>query len=334
MARKNPVQHRLNSVGMNPAFRLRRMTAGCFAALLVMSLCTSGCVSQNPETIRISGAWALYPMMVKWVEEYNKVYPEVRIDVSAGGAGKGMADVLGGLVDIGMVSREIYPEEVGKGAFAIAVVKDAVIPIINEKNPYLEDILSKGIKKETFYDLYITGKIQTWGEVLGKPELTDKVQVYTRSDACGAAQTWALYLGYNQEDLKGVGVYGDPGITEAVGKDSLGIGYANLNFAYDATTGGPSPGVRAAPIDIDGSGSIDEGESFYATKFDIIEAIINNVYPSPPARDLYVVTKGKPTGAVKDFLIWILTDGQKYVSETGYISLGEKLEGELKRLEE
>jgi len=61
-------------------------------------------------TIRVSGAWALYPMMVKWGEEYRKVHPKVRVDISAGGAGKGVVDALAGLVNVGMVSREITLE--------------------------------------------------------------------------------------------------------------------------------------------------------------------------------------------------------------------------------
>lgn len=78
-------------------------------------------------TITVSGAWALYPMMVRWGEEFQKLHPDVKFDISAGGAGKGMADALSGAVDIGMVSRTIYPEEVEKGAFWVAVTKDAVL---------------------------------------------------------------------------------------------------------------------------------------------------------------------------------------------------------------
>jgi phosphate transport system substrate-binding protein len=92
--------------------------------------------------------------------------------------------------------------------------------------------------------------------------------------------------------------------------------------------------VTAIPIDLDGNGRIDEDEDFYETKSQVIDAIAQGVYPSPPARDLYLVTKGTPTGLARDFLIWILTDGQQYVAETGYISLGEKIEAELKKLEE
>ena len=61
--------------------------------------------------IAISGAFALYPMMTRWAEEFHKVHPGVEFDISAGGAGKGMADALAGAVDIGMVSRSVTKDE-------------------------------------------------------------------------------------------------------------------------------------------------------------------------------------------------------------------------------
>jgi len=72
---------------------------------------------------------------VRWAEEYRKIRPEVQIDVSAGGAGKGMTDALAGAADIGMVSREVNVAEKEKGAWWVAVVKDAVIPTMNAENP-------------------------------------------------------------------------------------------------------------------------------------------------------------------------------------------------------
>ena len=66
--------------------------------------------------LSLSGAFALYPLAVEWADEFKKNNPDVRVDVSAGGAGKGMTDVLAGMVDFGMVSREVYPPEIEKGA--------------------------------------------------------------------------------------------------------------------------------------------------------------------------------------------------------------------------
>ena len=160
------------------------------------------------------------------------------------------------------------------------------------------------------------------------------LDVYTRSDACGAADTWAKYLGnYSQEDLKGTGVYGDPGLAEAVKKDRLSIGYTNLNYAYDMTTDKQISGLRVIPIDLNENGQIDADEDFYANKTLLTGAIATGRYPSPPARDENLVTKGEFRGIAEEFVRWILTDGQKYCSEVGYIALSaEEVENELTKL--
>jgi phosphate transport system substrate-binding protein len=284
-------------------------------------------------TITISGAWALYPLMVRWGEEFQKIHPDVRFDISAGGAGKGMADALANAVDIGMVSREIYPAEVEKGAFWVAVTKDAVFPTVSEENPVWEDLHRKGVSQETFVGIFVTGEITTWGQVVGRPEVTDPIHVFTRSDACGAAATWAKYLGRAQEDLLGIAVYGDPGLLDAVIKDPLAIGFSNLNFAFDMDTGQPVDGVRVVSVDVDGNDQAGPDE-IYDTKEQAVEAVATGRYPSPPARDLNLVTQGQPSGLAKAFITWVLVDGQDFVEEAGYTVLPKvKLDEELKKLD-
>ncbi len=284
--------------------------------------------------ITVSGAFALYPMMVKWSEEYQKLHPDVRIDVSAGGAGKGMTDALGGLVDIGMISRDITSEEESKGAVWVSVTKDAVVPTANKDNPMLSELQTKGVKREALKGVWATGEAKTWGDLIGKPGAGGKIVAYTRSDSCGAAEVWGKYLGgVKQEDLRGIGVSSDPGIAEAVRKDALGIGYNNLNYAYDPTTGKPVEGIVVLPIDVDGSGSIEASEDFYAEKDGVVAAIADGRYPSPPARALNIATKGKFSGATQEFVEWILTDGQQYVPETGYVKLSDdELAAQLEKL--
>ncbi len=157
---------------------------------------------------------------------------------------------------------------------------------------------------------------------LGGGEGRFAIHVYTRSDACGAAATWADYLGgYAQEDLRGTAIYGDPGLAEAVKRDKLGIGFNNLNYVYDMDSGLPLAGLRIVPIDVDENGSIDENEDFYATKSQLTQAIADGVYPSPPARNLHFVTKDGFSPLSAAFVRWVLTDGQQYCGEVGYIPL-------------
>ncbi|HQE92374.1 MAG TPA: substrate-binding domain-containing protein [Anaerolineae bacterium] len=320
----------------------RKTWGQVFAAVMVMSLLFGGCSKTDHPgddeklsgTLTISGAWALYPMVVQWSEEFRKVYPDVQFDISAGGAGKGMTDALSGAADIGMVSREVKQEEIDQGAFWVTVVADAVLPTINAHNPQLARIQAQGLTRADFEAIWM-GKAKTWGDVLDDASITDEIHVYTRSDACGAAETWALYLGqYKQEDLQGVAVYGDPGLAEAVAQDPLGIGFNNLNFAYDMNTGKPIENLDIAPIDMNENGTLDDVENYYADKQGVMLAIAERRYPSPPARGLNLVTKGKPTGLTLAFIRWTLTAGQSFAEPTGYIPLTEaQVQTELAKIE-
>ncbi|MGD2165102.1 MAG: PstS family phosphate ABC transporter substrate-binding protein [Anaerolineae bacterium] len=301
--------------------------------VLILSLCLWGCTppaqtasgSTGLEgTITVSGAFALYPMMIRWGEEFHELHPGVTFDISAGGAGKGMADALNEAVDIGMVSRPIFEAEIEKGAFWVAVAKDAVVATTNAQNPVLEQLLNRGLTRQVGAGIWVTREITTWGQVVGG-QSRDEIHVYTRADACGAAKTWAQYLGdHAQEDLQGIAVQADPGVAEAVSQDVLAVGYNNLNFAYDADTGKPVGGIQVIPLDLDENGQIDPDERFCETKTALMQAIAEERYPSPPSRALNLVTREKPDRLVGTFLEWVMTDGQQYLEEVGYVHLSQQ----------
>lgn len=285
-------------------------------------------------TISISGAFALYPLTVRWAEEYQKLHPKVTINVSAGGAGKGMTDALSEMVDLGMFSKEVSDEEKQKGAWFVAVAKDAVLATINEKNPIMKDLKERGLKQNDFYEIFITGNYRKWGW-LYKTANNSPINVYTRSDACGAAEMWAKYLkNKKQEDIKGIGVNGDPGVADAVRKDINGIGFNNIAYVYDINTRKKYQGIDVVPIDINSNGKIDKEEMVYETLDDIMNAIRDGIYPSPPSRALYFVSQGTPKKSlVRNFILWVLTDGQKYVNEAGYVKLSdERVKSEIEKL--
>jgi len=279
-------------------------------------------------TISVSGAFALYPMMTVWAEEFTKLHPDVQFDVQGGGAGKGMTDTIAGAVDIGMISRSIKPEEEAQNIFWVSVTKDAVFPIISADNPVATDIIAKGISQETFNKIFVTGEIKTWGEVVGKPEIKDEIHVYTRSDACGAGEMWAKFSGGKvQDDIQGVGINGEPALVDTVIKDPLGIGYSNLNSVFDMSSGSIVPGAIVPPVDINKNGQTDTDEIF-KVKEDAFSAVASGKYPSPPARFENLATKGKPTGLALAFIEWILTDGQQYLTQAGYVPLTAEQQAE------
>jgi phosphate transport system substrate-binding protein len=283
---------------------------------------------EAPKSITLSGAWAIYPTAVAWAEAFMKLNPGVKVDVSAGGAGKGAADAIAGLVDIGMVSREPDPAELAKGVMAVYMLHDAVFPVISDKNPVLDDLLKKGIAPETWQGLYIAGTVTTWGAAVNT-RADQPVHVYTRSDACGAASAWAAFMGKKQENLKGIGVYGDPGLLEAALKDPVGIGYSSFSYVF-TREGALVPGIRLVPIDSNGNGIADSDE-VYTDRAGAIAAIRAGRYPA--TRKNYFFVKGKPQGTVQAFIEFALSEaGTKIVDETGTsLALAEEERGRVLR---
>lgn len=315
---------------------LRRFTSFIFVMLLLIpaGACrtnletisengTSIDAVQDEVTLSVSGAFALFPLMTIWVEEYHAIHSTVTFDVQAGGAGKGMTDVLSGAADIAMLSREPRQEELNQGAYLAPVTIDAVVATVNANNPFLDQLLAQGITAEEAHAIWISQEITTWGDLLGV-DGDAPINVYTRSDSSGAAEMWALFSqGGAQEELRGTAVHGDPGVAEAVRQDPMGIGYNNVGFAYDLATGAPNEGIRVIPLDLNGDGQINDDEAFYDERDGLTQAVADEVYPFPPARILYLVTKGEPGPAIADFYNWVLTDGQAYVSDAGYVQLTE-----------
>lgn len=326
---------------------MRKQTLKLFSVLVALSLLLAACgtapeaastseagAAEAPAqdelsgTISISGAFALYPMMTVWAEEFTKIHPDVQFDVQGGGAGKGMTDTIAGAVDIGMISRSIKPEEESQGIFWVSVTKDAVFPIISDANPVKDQILAKGISQEIFAKIFISGEIKTWGDVIGDPAVTDEIHVYTRSDSAGAAEQWAKFCGGKaQDELKGIGINGEPAMVDTVLKDPLGIGYSNLNSVFDLSSGNVVAGSVVPPIDVNTNGQAD-AEEIYKVKEDAFNAVANGTYPSPPARFENLATKGKPTGLTLAFIEWILTDGQQYLEQAGYVPLTPEQQSE------
>ncbi len=282
--------------------------------------------------VSISGAFALYPLAVQWSNEFQVKYPDVKIDVSAGGAGKGMTDVLNGMVDYAMLSRELHDEEREAGAIAFVVGKDAVIPDINSSNPFIDTLKRRGITSDEARKIWVTGEIKTWGQLLGNND-NHKINVYTRSDACGAAQTFAAWFSAKQEDLVGTAVFGDPGIAQAVQKDKWGIGFNNLAYAYDPQTHLQQEGLAMLPIDSDMDGHIDDEENCYDSKEKLVHAIEFGSFSTPPARNLYFVAKGAPKDSASvAFLKYVLKEGQKFNEPAGYVKISGKTHSENMKL--
>lgn len=272
--------------------------------------------------ISISGAFALYPLAVLWSEDFKKENPDVRFNISAGGAGKGIADVLTNMVDIGLVSRDLHAQELEKGAYPVLVANDAVIGTINSEHPNYKLIKERGFTQEELRHIFLGGYYKLWSDIDSR-FVQEPLEVYVRSDAAGAAETWAKFFKANQEDLKGIGIFGDPGLAQAIKDNKLAIGFNNINYVYDLKSKKASAQIAALPIDLNQNGKIDPDENFYDSIDQLTSAVAQQKYPSPPARELmFVVRNDQQTRLLKAFIEFVLQEKQQaYLLENGYVPL-------------
>ncbi len=166
---------------------MARLLSALFASALLVAACSRAPVSPHDGpsgTVRLSGAWALYPLAVAWAEEFQRLYPSVRIDISAGGAGKGMADALGGLVDLGMVSRAVAPEETARGS---EYFRDRVIAL-------KEGSISTSGSYRNFHKSGSNVYMHIGEPRSGRPLQSETVSVTTWAPDCTSADAWSTAL--------------------------------------------------------------------------------------------------------------------------------------------
>ncbi|SDQ38105.1 PstS family phosphate ABC transporter substrate-binding protein [Natronobacterium texcoconense] len=280
------------------------------------------------DAVRISGGVGPLPMVEVWADIYEDQHEDVSFDISGGGTGVGVSDLFNGQVDIAMMGREPEPEETEQGLFAVPMLIDTVVGTVNVDNPVLEELQKDGLTREELEAVF-TREITNWGELVDA-DVDEEITVYGRSDASAAYKQWGDFLAgegdaYTEselEDYADANHNGDQPVAEAVASNENAISLNNINYVYDLDSGELEGDIRPVPLDRDGEG-LSEEEDFYETREDFLAAVEAGEYPAPPAREMFLASNGGFEGEAYDFVEWVLTEGQQYVRDNGYVPLEE-----------
>ena len=305
----------------------RRSVLGLVSGGAVASV--AGCLGGDDgnDTVRISGGVGPLPMVEVWVDQFEE-RSDARFDVSGGGTGVGVSDVLNDQVDIAMMGRQPEPEEEEQGLFAVPMLIDTVVGTVNVENPVLDELQSNGLTREDLEAVF-TKEVTNWGELVDA-DVDEDIVVYGRSDASAAYKQWGDFLAgeddaYTQSDLQSIAdanYNGDQPVAEAVASEPNAISLNNINYVYDLSSGELEGDIRPVPLDRDGTGLSAE-EDFYETRAEFLGAVEAGDYPAPPAREMFLAADNRFEGPAEEFVEYVLTEGQQYVRENGYVPLEE-----------
>lgn len=254
--------------------------------------------------IENKGSDTIVNLALAWAEKYQADHPEVRISVTGGGSGTGIASLINGTVDIANASRKIKEEEIadaqsnGIEPVEHIIARDAIAVIVNPENP-----VSKLTLKQ-ISDIY-SGKISNWSEVGGEDRPIVRLSRETNSGTHVYFLETVLRMG-NSDDktlfsMDTLLLPSSEGIIAEVRQNPNAIGYDGLGYV-------PKDLKMIAIAEKDGGAYV----------LPSIPTVNDKTYPI--ARDLYMYTDGEPTGIIKEYLDWILSpEAQKIVAELGFV---------------
>jgi phosphate transport system substrate-binding protein len=287
----------------------RALLTGLLLALVILSAsCSPTASSQTSQQatayIENKGSDTIVNLALAWAEFYQGEHENVRISVTGGGSGTGIAALMNGTVDIANASRQIKPEEIetaksnGVDPIEFIIARDAIAVIVNPENPVRELTLQQ------ISDIY-SGKITNWKEVGGDDRPIVRLSRETNSGTHVYFLETVLRLGDKKSDTlfsrDTLLLPSSEGIIAEVRLNPNAIGYDGLGYVpHDLKV------IAIAEA---------EGEPYVKP---MVSTVNDKSYPI--ARNLYMYTAGKPTGAVEEYLNWILSpEAQDIVAELGFV---------------
>jgi phosphate transport system substrate-binding protein len=260
--------------------------------------------NSSASYIENKGSDTLVNLALAWAEKYQSDYPDVRISVTGGGSGTGIAALINGTVGIANASRQIKQEETeeakanGVDPVEFIVARDAIAVIVNPNNPVSELTL------EQVSDIY-SGKISNWREVGGEDRPIVRLSRETNSGTHVYFLETVLRLGSKEDktlfSTDTLLLPSSEGIIIEVRQNPNAIGYDGLGYVpHD---------LKMVAI------ASEEGGAYILPS---IASVNDGSYPI--ARDLYMYTNGEPMGIIKEYIEWILSnEAQEIVAELGFV---------------
>jgi phosphate transport system substrate-binding protein len=316
-----------------------------------------------PDTVMLNGAGASfpYPIYAKWFSDYNKLHSDIQINYQSIGSGGGIRQLLSGTVDFGASDAPMNDEQLSQVKTKIlhfptvlgAVVPSYNVPGLSKELDFTPDVL---------VDIYL-GKITKWNDpAIAKSNKgvnlpAQDIVVVHRSDASGTSYVWTDYLSKVSKEWEsklgkntavnwpvGLGGKGNEGVTGLVKQTPGAIGYVELIYALqNQVPFGRVQNSAGVFLKADLAGVTAAAAGFAKTipadfRVSITNAPGKASYPICSFTYLLVPTTipdANKMRVIKDFLNWMLSDGQKDTEALSYARLPKEVVAkELKQISE
>lgn len=278
--------------------------------LVLINIGVAGIAQDNgsAHVIKIAGTRFTYPIVQRWIDEYAKTKPAVKIQIAA----KGPADSL----DILIVSHVLRPGDVQDNHIAITLNRYILLPVVNSQRSDLKQLQQTGVTGNTLRQIFFKSNHQ------GSADNGNEWIVYKREKPSCSSIAFANYFGNEQKDIQGIPVPGDDrDLLAVVKKNRQAISYNSPGIIYNIKDRNVADSVAIVPIDLNNNGVIDPGENIYNTLDDLVGYAEKTNDPSIPIDEVHAIYSNIAGKEVTEFLKWILAKGQQFNHEYGFLNL-------------
>jgi phosphate transport system substrate-binding protein len=298
--------------------------------------------------LNAAGATFPYPIYSKWFDVYHTAHPNLQINYQSIGSGGGIRQLQAGTVDFGASDVPVTDEQLAQ--FKVKVlhfptVLGAVVPTYNIAGVSGE----LNFTQKALAGIYL-GTITKWNDseiAKANPGVnlpnTDIVVIH-RSEGSGTSFIWTDFLAKVSDDWKnkvgkaaasvnwpvGLGGKGNEGVTGLVKQTPNAIGYIELiyavqnNIPYGKVQNAAGKFVKADLAGVTAAAAADAKNIPDDFRVSITNAAGPTVYPIASFTWLLIpaqIQDAAKRDAIKDFLKWMLTEGQKYNEGLSYAQL-------------
>ena len=262
-------------------------------------------VHAQSSIIKITGTKFPFEIMRQWINAYSKTHPGIEFQLRK--------SIPPDSADLMIAAHAFIPGELNEDAVVIALNRYAQLPIVNSKRGDLKALQQKGFTREDLKNVYFNTDNNS-------PEFFN---VYRRDKKVCASRSFAENVTGAQLDVAGALVNGDDrALSAAVKNDVNGISYNNLALIYDLQTRKVADSIAIIPIDLNENGKIDENEKIYETLDDVLTYLSTSPKNIIPQDNVNIVINRRTVSRnALDFIEWILTQGEQYNRNYGFLSL-------------
>lgn len=255
----------------------------CLIAVLALALVVllTGCngSERREHQVIVTGSTTILPIAEISGEDFAAENPGTNVLVSGLGSSAGIEAALSGTSDIGSSSRDLKPEEEGKGLIDTPIAYDGIAVVVNPSNPV------NGLTMQQLRAIF-AGEITNWSQV-GGPDMG--IDLVNRDEASGTREAFKkIVMGDKEFDRSAVILPGTGQVRDVVSSARGAIGYISVGFVKPRFT---KTEVKALTVD----GVVASNKT-----------VTDKTYPI--ARTLHFFTLGEPKGLAKQYIDFVLSE--------------------------